>query len=169
MTDSHTSVGILRKPHGLSGAFNFTLTRELKSLKKHPTHFFIEVKGGFVPYFIAAFDPKDMFTGLLRFEEVNSVEQAKLLAGSDLYLDGKTITSLFKKDVDDYGFLIGYLAYDGDSELAPIESIETLPGQVLAVLTLNGEEVMIPLVDDLVVEIDKRKKKIIFAVPEGLI
>jgi ribosomal 30S subunit maturation factor RimM len=37
------------------------------------------------------------------------------------------------------------------------------------VLTLDGEEVMIPLVDDLVLDIDKRKKKIVFAVPDGLI
>jgi hypothetical protein len=55
MADNYTSVGKIRKPHGLSGAFNFTLTRELKSLRKYPTHFFMEVKGGFVPYFIASF------------------------------------------------------------------------------------------------------------------
>jgi 16S rRNA processing protein RimM len=169
MADTYTSVGILRKPHGLSGAFNFTLTRELKSLKKYPTHFFLEVKGGFVPYFVSSFDTKDMFKGLISFEEVVSVEEAKRLAGSELYLDDKTIASFFKKDVDDYGFLIGYMAYDEDRELSVIEAIETLPGQVLAVLTLDGEEVMIPLVDDLVLDIDKRKKKIVFAVPEGLI
>jgi 16S rRNA processing protein RimM len=169
MADNYTSVGILRKPHGLSGAFNFTLTRELKSLKKHPTHFFIEGKGGFIPYFVASFDPSDMFKGLIRFEEISKVEQAKVIAGSELYLDSKTVTSFFKKDVDDYGFLIGYMAYDQDRELSQIEAIETLPGQVLAVLTLDGEEVMIPLVDDLVLDIDKRKKKIVFAVPDGLI
>ncbi|MCW3126367.1 MAG: rRNA processing protein RimM [Bacteroidetes bacterium] len=169
MADHYTSVGILRKPHGLSGAFNFTLTRELRSLKKYPAHFFIEGKGGFIPYFVSAFAPADMFKGLISFEEVTKVEQAKILAGSELYLDDKTIASFFKKDVDDYGFLIGYMAYDGETELAPIEAIETLPGQVLAVLTLNGEEVMIPLVDDLVLDIDKRKKRIVFEVPEGLI
>ena len=142
MTDSYTSVGKLRKPHGLSGAFTFTLTRELKSLKKYPTHFFIEGKGGFIPYFVASFDLKDIFNGLIRFEEVSKVEDAKLLSSSELYLDSKTIVSFFKKDVDDYGFLIGYMAYDRDRELAPIEAIEELPGQVLVVLTLDGEEVM---------------------------
>ena len=165
----HISVGILRKPHGLSGAFNFSLTRELKSLKKHPAHFFLEGKGGFVPYFISSFDLKDMFTGLLTFEEVDSVEKAKQLTGCELYLNEKLVNSFFKKDTDDYGFLIGYAAWDGDRELGTVSAIEELPGQVLAVLDVAGAEVMVPLVDDLVVEIDKRKKKVVFELPEGLV
>ncbi|MBS1619177.1 MAG: 16S rRNA processing protein RimM [Bacteroidetes bacterium] len=165
----HISVGILRKPHGLSGAFNFTLTRELKSLKKYPPHFFIEGKGGLIPYFIASLELKDMFTGLLTLEEVDSIEKAKQLTGSELYLDEKSVASFFKKDTDDYGFLIGYTAWDGERELGTVTAIEEMPGQVLAVIEVAGEEVMVPLVDDLVVEIDKRKKKIIFELPEGLV
>lgn len=165
----HISVGILRKPHGLSGAFNFTLTRELRSLKKHPAHFFIEGQGGFVPYFVASFDLKDIFTGLLTLEEVDTIDKAKLLAGRELYLDEKAVATFFKKDTDDYGFLIGYTAWDGERELGIITGVEEMPGQVLAVLEVAGEEVMVPLVDDLVVEIDKRRKKIVFRLPEGLV
>ncbi|MBS1622971.1 MAG: 16S rRNA processing protein RimM [Bacteroidetes bacterium] len=165
----HISVGILRKPHGLSGAFNFSLTRELKSVKKHPAHFFIEGKGGFIPYFIVSFDLKDMFTGLLTFEDIDSVEKAKQMTGCELYLDEKTVGSLFKKDQDDYGFLIGYQAWDGERALGTVAAIEEMPGQVLAVIDMAGEEVMVPLVDDLVAEVDKRKKKIVFELPEGLV
>lgn len=165
----HISVGILRKPHGLSGAFNFSLTRELKSVKKHPAHFFIEGKGGFIPYFIVSFDLKDMFTGLLTFEDIDSVEKAKQMTGCELYLDEKTVGSLFKKDQDDYGFLIGYAAWDGERALGTVAAIEEMPGQVLAVIDMAGEEVMVPLADDLVAEVDKRKKKIVFELPEGLV
>ena len=169
MPDSYTSVGILRKPHGLSGAFSFVLTRELKSLKKHPPHFFLEVRGAFIPYFISKIDLKDIFSGYITFEDVSKVEDAKTLVNSELYLDDKAVNTFFKKAADEYSFLIGYTAYDHETELGPVADILSHPAQILAEITVNGSEVLIPLVDDLIIEIDKRKKKIVFDVPEGLI
>ena len=64
---------------------------------------------------------------------------------------------------------LGLWPMTGIQNLGPIDEIMELPGQVLVVLQFNGEEVLIPLVDDLVLDLDKRKKKIVFAVPEGLI
>jgi len=169
MSDTYTSVGILRKPHGLSGAFSFMLTRELKSLKKYPTHFFLEVKGTFVPYFVSKIDLKDIFSGYINFEDVDTVEKAKALVNSELYLDEKAVSTFFKKAAEEYDFLIGYAAYDKENELGLITGILSHPAQILAEISVNGNEVLIPIVDDLVLDIDKRKKKIVFAVPEGLI
>jgi len=169
MPDSYTSVGILRKPHGLSGAFSFMLTRELKSLKKYPPHFFLEVKGAYIPYFVSSMDLKDIFSGYITLEDVTKLEDAKALVNSELYLDDKTIAAFFKKAADEYGFLIGYTAFDRDTELGPVSDILSHPAQILAEIRVNGTEVLIPIVDDLVIEIDKRKKKIVFDVPEGLI
>jgi 16S rRNA processing protein RimM len=168
MPDNYISVGILRKPHGLSGAFSFVLTRELKSLKKSPTHFFLDAKGTFIPYFISKIDFKDIFGGYINLEEVTKIEEAKALVNSELYLDEKTVNTFFKKAADEYGFLVGYTAYDKETELGPIQGILSHPAQILAEININGTEVLIPLVDDLVIDIDKRKKKIVFDVPEGL-
>ena len=169
MSDNYISVGMLRKPHGLSGAFSFVLTRELRSLKKHPNHFFLEVRGAFIPYFVSKVDFKDIFGGYINFEEVTNLELAKVLTNSELYLDEKTISTFFKKAADEYGFLIGYTAFDKETELGTIQDIISHPAQILVEINVKGTEVLIPLVDDLVLDIDKRKKKIIFDVPEGLI
>jgi 16S rRNA processing protein RimM len=169
MPDTYTSVGILRKPHGLSGAFSFVLTRELKSLKRHPTHFFLEVRGAYIPYFISKIDLKDIFAGYINFEEVTKLEQAKPLVNSGLYLDSQTVSAFFKKEAAEYDYLIGYTAYDKETALGPISEILSHPAQILVSVTMNGTDVLIPLVDDLVIDIDKRKKKIIFDVPDGLI
>jgi len=169
MPDSYTSVGILRKPHGLSGAFSFVLTRELRSLKKYPPHFFLEVKGTYIPYFVSKFDLKDIFGGYITFEVVTKIEDARSLVNSDLYLDNKAISTFFKKDADEYGFLIGYTAYDKETELGPVVDILSHPAQILAEVQVHNTEVLIPLVDDLIIDIDKRKKKIVFDVPGGLI
>jgi 16S rRNA processing protein RimM len=50
-----------------------------------------------------------------------------------------------------------------------VADILSHPAQILAEITINGSEVLIPIVDELVIEIDKRKRKIVFDVPEGLI
>jgi 16S rRNA processing protein RimM len=169
MNDNYISVGILKKPHGLSGAFNFTLTRELRSLTKAPTHFFVESNGSFIPYFITKIDMKDIFTGWIGLEGITNPEQARPLVNSDLYLDAKSISTFFKKSADEYGFLIGYIACDGDRELGRITEIVSHPAQTLAAVDMAGSEVLIPLVDELITDIDRRRKKIVFALPEGLV
>jgi len=169
MSENYISVGILRKPHGLSGAFSFVLTRELKSLKKYPPHFFIESGGTYMPYFVSKVDLKDIFSGYINFEDVTTVEAARKLVNSELCLDEKTVSTFFKKAADEYGFLIGFTAYDKEKELGPVKDILSHPAQILAEVYVDGEDVLIPLVDDLVIDIDKRKKKIVFDVPEGLI
>jgi len=91
------------------------------------------------------------------------------LVNSELYLDEKTVSTFFKKAADEYDFLIGYTAYDKETELGLVTGILSHPAQILAEINVNGNEVLIPIVDDLVIEIDKRKKKIVFDVPEGLV
>jgi len=169
MPDTYISVGILRKPHGLSGAFSFLLTRELRSLKKYPPHFFLEARGAYIPYFVSKIDFKDIFGGYINFEEITKLEDARALVNSQLYLEDKTVSQFFKKVANEYSFLIGYTAYDHDTELGPVTDILSHPAQILAEISVKGTDVLIPLVDDLVIEIDKRKKKIVFDVPVGLV
>ena len=107
--------------------------------------------------------------GYINFEEVTKVEDARALVNSELYLDEKVVNTFFKKAADEYGFLIGYTAYDQETELGPVTGILSHPAQILAEIQVNGEDVLIPIVDDLVIDIDKKKKRIIFDVPEGLI
>lgn len=168
MPDNYISVGKIRKPHGLSGAFSFTLVRELKSLKKPPPHFFIQSKGAYIPYFVSHIEMTDIFNGYLQLEDITSPEKAKQLSSSELYLDEKVLNQLFKKDAEDYSDYIGYIAYDKEIELGPIGDILNMPAQVLAVIIKDDQEIMIPMVDDLILEIDKRKKHIRFNVPDGL-
>ena len=169
MPDTYISVGKLKKPHGLNGAFSFSLARELKSLKKVPPHFFVEIKGNFIPYFVKNIDLKDIHSGYISFEEITKPEEARDLVNMELYLEEQKVNTFFKKDADEYGFLVGFTAYDKETLLGTIDEVMDMPGQVLVMLTVNDQEVMIPLADDLVLDLDKRKKRITFDVPEGLI
>ncbi|MFN8286139.1 MAG: ribosome maturation factor RimM [Chitinophagales bacterium] len=170
MVQTYTPVGKLLKPHKLAGAFRFMLSRNLKSNKKFPKHFMLLQKGSYLPYFVQSVEFTGFNEGLLKLEEINTPEQARVWTGHELYLSEKDIKTFFEKDAEGFDFLIGYVAVTEEGvEIGAIAEIMETPAQVLATVKHNSREVMIPLVDDFIVELNKRKKQIVLSLPEGLL
>lgn len=170
MTEQNISVGKLGKPHGLSGAFRFLLHRELKNKKKFPKHFLLPQKGSFVPWFVKDIEWIGFQDGFILFEEIGVLEKAKQFSGSELFLSGKDATLYFKPEAGEFGFLLGYKAIDETAgEIGTVNEIIENPGQILCSV-INGEkEMMIPLVEEFISNINERKKEITFDLPEGLL
>ena len=62
-----------------------------------------------------------------------------------------------------------YTIYDEKSGVSfAILRTEEFPQQLMAIVETNGKEMMIPLHEQLIVEIDKEKKVIRMEIPEGL-
>jgi 16S rRNA processing protein RimM len=170
MAEAYISVGKLGKPHGLSGAFRFLLNDELKSKKKVPKHFIIEERGSFLPWFISKIEWLGFNDGFISFEEITSVEKAKEHTKKELLLSQKDFELYFKKTSESLGYLVGYKATDEKhGALGVIDEITEHPGQLLCTIKNGKEELTIPFVEDFIVTIDKRKKEIIFSLPEGLL
>jgi 16S rRNA processing protein RimM len=163
----YISVGKLRKPHGISGAFAFILDREPKALVKVIPHFFMEIKGDYLPYFVSGMDWLDTETGYVQFEEINTPELAKRYSGTALYMEEGMVSKYFKKERQDPADLLGYMLVDGEIEVATIVDITETLAHPIAVLDRGGE-LLIPLVEDWLVDIDHRHKRIIMNLPEGL-
>ncbi|MDB5281866.1 MAG: rimM [Bacteroidota bacterium] len=168
--EKYISIGKLGKPHGISGAFRFLLERELKSKSKVPKHFMLEIKGSFLPWFIKNIEWVGFNDGFILFDEIINPENAKKYSGCALYLGEKDVNAFFKKDADSLHELIGYKVSDEVAgELGLIEDVFENPGQILLSINYNGKEIMIPFVDDFVLELNKRKHTILFSLPEGLL
>lgn len=168
--EKYISVGKLGKPHGLSGAFRFFLDREPKNKNKLPAHFILNIKGSFMPWFIKTVEWTGFNEGFVLFEEVTSPEKGKQYTHTAICLSEKDINQYFKKDADSLDYLIGYKVIDeNEGEIGIIEEMVENPGQVLLSINHNGKEIMIPFVEDFVVELNKRKKEIILNLPEGLV
>ena len=169
-SEKYIPVGKLGKPHGLSGAFRFLLSNELKSKKKTPKYFMVEQRGSFLPWFINKIEWLGFNEGLISFEEITSVEKAKEHNRKELFLTEKDFELFFKKNAEGLNYLIGYKASEeSNGELGIIKEIIENPGQVLCSVVKDGNELFIPLVDEFIVDINKRKKEIIFNLPEGLL
>lgn len=169
MADEYVSVGKLGKPHGIRGAFRFLLHRELKS-KKLPSHFFLYLRGQYLPFFIKSTEWLEWGSGFIQFEEITTPEIAKLHSGKELYLIEKDTKKYFKADVGEWDFLVGYQVIEHTAgAIGVITMVEEMPAQILLTIQSDNGEHIIPLVDDFVVSIHKTKKEITLELPDGLL
>lgn len=169
-SEQYIAVGKLGKPHGLSGAFRFLLQRELKNKRKAPPYFALEVKGSWLPFFIASIEWTGFNEGLILLEEINNPEKARRYSGTELFLSAKDAEAYLRKDAGTLDYLVGFKAIDEQQgEIGLITEMIDNPGQVLLSIEGKTGEVMIPFVEDFVVSLNKKKKEIRFNLPEGLL
>lgn len=160
------SIGYICKAHGLKGEVTVVLTEpvdldELESV-------FIEVKGNLVPYFIQTFSERPD-KAFIKFEEVNSIEQANTIKGCALYLNKSTRPSLkrgsfYNDEVE--GFMVSDELH---GELGTIsEVLQTGPNRFLQ-LIYQGKEVLIPVNGPFITSVNKSKKLIKVSLPDGFL
>jgi 16S rRNA processing protein RimM len=130
---------------------------------------FAEINGKLVPYFVAKYKLQNNSTGNFYFDDVDSIEKAGALVRKKLYLP-----LALKPLRDDDEFLItdlkGFIVHDKTAgELGEIIEIHEYPQQFIAVVPYKFNEVLFPLNDDLILEIDEENEIVRVDLPEGLI
>ena len=121
------------------------------------------------PLFVEKLEMNREESGFVHFEEFKDRNQAILHSNLDIYLSEQDAEKYFDEDESDLEFLIGYTAFDNETQFGTIIAIDEMPMQTFAVVENGEKEHLIPLVDDFVIDIIKKKKHIIFDLPEGLL
>lgn len=164
------SIGKILKPFRYSGEFIAIVNPGVFEDLKDCSALFLKIDGLEVPFFIEniELDPEGSY---IKLEEFNAPEDVKPFNGQKLYL--RTIDvkypSLLTSKPDNFA-LDGFTLQDvntGKSYL--IESTAEYPQQLMAIVHVNNQEVLIPLVDEWIQNIDAAKELIQMALPEGLI
>lgn len=130
---------------------------------------FAEINGKLVPFFISAYKLQNNQTGNFYFDDIDTIEKAETLIRKKLYLP-----NTLKPVRDESEFLItdlkGFIVYDNTvGELGEIIEIHEYPQQFVAVVPYQFKEIMFPLNDDLIIEIDEANGILKVDLPEGLI
>jgi 16S rRNA processing protein RimM len=160
-------LGKITKVHGFEGAVTVKTELNLSENIPQGEPVFLEIEGRPVPFFI-----EDTFSSRpgiinLKFEDYNSSERVKEFVGCRVFISGNP--SIDKKD-EELSDLIGYtvISETGDP-VGIINKVIPNPGQVLLELTsVKGKNLLIPLHEDLVNEINTDQKIITMVIPEGL-
>ena len=130
---------------------------------------FVDYDNNLVPFFIEKSSLQKSNLLRVKFEEVDSEEDAEDLMKCDLYLPLNLLPQL---NDDQFYFheVIGFTVEDANyGTVGTLTGINDTTSQALFEIEKNGKQVLIPMNDQFLVKVDKQNKKIHVKTPEGLI
>ena len=84
--------GTIKKTKGLTGEVRIKLDDSLLYKLKTAKAFFIETGGAHIPYIIDKMEITPEGEAAVKFNGVNTLEQANMLAGKSIYIEEKRLT-----------------------------------------------------------------------------
>lgn len=137
------------------------------SLKGLQALFIEEKKDSFIPWFIESAKIKTEEEVYIKLEGVSVKEQANKLTQKQVWLPEPDFKKFSSKS-SPINFL-NYEVVENDKVLGKIVEVIEQPHQVLCRIDFNGKEAFIPLHEETIVKIDKKKQQVIVELPEGLL
>jgi 16S rRNA processing protein RimM len=168
--EEYRRIGQVKKPHGLHGEVKLFLEPGYESLLEEVKAIFLGEPTAPLPYFIEHF--RQGASLILKLEEVDNRETAELLRGKDLYLRESDVLHLEPRMESSTSLVPwkGWELIDQDlGSLGPIREIREYPFQVMAVVEKDEKEILIPLVEELILEVREEEGQILMNLPEGLL
>lgn len=167
--DDVYKIGKLGKPHGVKGEITFAITDDVFD-RVDAEYLVLDVNGILVPFYMEEYRFKNDDNVLVKFEDVDTQEQARNYTGCEVYFprylsdsDGENLS---------WAEIIGFRLVDVPTGkvVGTIERVDDSTINLLfEVRTLGGEDALIPASNDLIEEVDAEKKEIKMAIPEGLL
>ena len=105
----------------------------------------------------------------IKFHDINSELEANSIVNCEIYLPLNSLPVL-KGNKFYYHDVINYLVVDENfGEVGKIKNIKENISQDLFVIYYKSNDVLIPIHDEFIINVDRDKKQIIVKTPEGLI
>jgi len=153
---------------GLKGELVLKHNLGKKTLLKGLKAIFVEErKESFIPWFVESSRTKNEEEIYIKLEGVNTREQAIALAQKEVWLP--------KEDFKKYSArtspinLLGFEVVEENRVLGKIIEVIEQPHQVLCRISFHDKEAYIPLHEETIRKIDRKKQQVIVALPPGLL
>ena len=170
--DETYQLGYIIKTHGLRGYvvahFDVDDTKAYSKLKT----VYLTLAGApakLVEHHVEKVQPQAGSKVLLKLRGIERIEEAEPLRGSQLHLP---LTQLPELEDDQFYFhdVIGFTVVDENlGVLGTVENFYELPQQDMLAMRYQGQEVLIPVVDELVSHANQEKKEVYVNLPDGLL
>ena len=124
---------------------------------------FIEFDGLPVPFYFESFSQRGNSRALVRLTGVHDLADADELAGAVLYAED----DLYEDEEED---LTGWTVLDADGEKVGVVSAhEDIPGNPCIWVETGHGECLLPLHEELILDVDAKEKTLRMEIPEGLL
>ena len=124
---------------------------------------FIEFDGLPVPFYFESFTQRGNTRALVRLTGVRNLKDADELAGAILYAED----DLYEDEEED---LTGWTVLDADgTKVGTVSAHEDIPGNPCIWVETDHGECLLPLREELVLDVDETKQTLRMEIPEGLL
>ena len=162
-------LGKIVRKYSFKGELLIKLDTYQPEIYKNLDAVFIFVGNSLIPFFIERSQLHKSDLLRVKFEEISTEEDAIALLKSDVYLP---LELLPKLEGNKFYFheVIGFIIKDVNfGNVGIIKSINDTTSQALFEIDRNGVEILIPINDEFIVEVNRDAKTITVETPEGLI
>ena len=165
---NYRSIGKIVSSFGLKG--EILLVHQLgkkTSLKGLEVIFIENKKDEMLPYFIQSARIKSETEIFIQLEGIDIKEKTKSLLQKQVWLT--------EEDFEKYAAkssaisLLGFHLISESADLGEILEVIEQPHQLICRIDINAKEALIPLHEDTIKKIDKKKKQVHVVLPEGLL
>lgn len=161
-------VGKIVKTHGIKGEVTLRIDNEDFDEIEELDYFLLEINDKLIPFFIEniTFHSNKSF---VLFQDLKTLEAASQLVGVTAYLPLELLPERSGNDFYSYE-VVGFIVVDEEKgELGKVQEIIEYPTQSLIQLIKDGKEILIPIHDDIIKDVNREEKKIYIKAPVGLI
>lgn len=162
-------LGYVAKLHGYKGEVSLFLDVTNPDDYSSLDAVYIDLNGQLTPFFVESFALKNKGFAAVKFEGVNSENDAKAILRKSCYLPASILPQLDDKHFYDHE-VVGFTLYDTNyGAVGKIEQIIDLSVNPLIQVMAGDKEVLIPFVQNLVQHVNRIEKTLTVTAPAGLI
>ena len=162
-------IGQFGKPHGIKGEIALVTNSDVLDNSEDP-YIICEIDGILVPFFIEEYRYKTDTVILVKLKNVDDEKAAREFSNREVFY------SLDEVDEEDlvgemtWDSFIGYQVIDEvQGKIGEITDVDESTINVLLQIDREGEEVLFPAVEELILSADHENKRLIVSLPEGLL
>ncbi|MBS1548386.1 MAG: 16S rRNA processing protein RimM [Bacteroidetes bacterium] len=161
-------LGKITRRHGLQGNVMLKLDTDQPEIYNKLEGIFLEVNGLLVPFFIEKQQWSKADTKIISFKNASEqmVEQS---IGKNVFLPLSSLPILTGNQFY-YHEVVGFTIVDEkNTTCGEIKEVNDQTAQHYFILNLNGKEIIIPIIKDWILNVNREEKKIQMQLPEGLL
>lgn len=161
-------IGIFNKPHGIHGELSFTFTDDIFD-RVDCDYLVCLLDGILVPFFIEEYRFRSDSTALVKLENIDTAERARMFTNVEVYFPVKFAEEAGPGE-NSWDFFVGFLVEDvNHGKLGKVVDVDTSTVNTLFVIEHDGDELLLPAQEEFIVGIDQQHKLMTVDVPEGLL
>lgn len=162
-------IGRILKPHGINGEMSMLCENDCFDRTDDCDYLIGDMDGILVPFFIESYRFKSNTSVLIKFDDIDSVEEADRLAGTDMYFPKKFMPE-DELECTPEELLTGYRIEDIHAgEIGVIKRIETSTINTLLIVQKGEDEILVPFHEEFIIDMDNQNHCITMDLPEGLV